>query len=318
MSEELPTARPAELARRPPEARWLIRDLWGRAAAGVLGGAPKSAKSWMGLEMAVAVASATPCLGRFPVEDPGPALVYLAEDGLPLVRERLEALAAHRDLALEDLDLHVITAPALRLDLAPDRERLARTLERLQPRLLVLDPLVRLHRLNENDAGEISGLLGDLRALSRTHELALVLVHHASKKARRHLGEALRGSGDLYAFGDCYAYLQRTPKALRLSLEHRAAPAPDPLELTLASRPDGTATHLEIVEERPEDGAPTSLEDRVRHLLADHDQPLSRTALRDRLRVNNNRLGDTLHALEQRGVLARTPEGWALPGRDAL
>ena len=35
-----------------------------------------------------------------------------------------------------------------------DRRRLQDTVRRLSPRLLLLDPLVRLHRRNENDAAE--------------------------------------------------------------------------------------------------------------------------------------------------------------------
>ena len=36
------------------------------------------------LDLAVSIASPTPCLGRINVLDPGPTLVYLAEDSGPL------------------------------------------------------------------------------------------------------------------------------------------------------------------------------------------------------------------------------------------
>jgi len=35
----------------------------------------------------------------------------------------------------------------------------------LRPRLLLLDPLVRLHSLDENHAGEVAGLLAYFRSL---------------------------------------------------------------------------------------------------------------------------------------------------------
>ena len=38
-------------------------------------------------------------------------LVYLAEDALPIVRERVEGMARHRGLELAGVDIHVITAP---------------------------------------------------------------------------------------------------------------------------------------------------------------------------------------------------------------
>ena len=123
--------------------RWLIESLWARRAVGLLGGPPKSCKSWLGLDMALSVASDTPCLGRFPVREPGAALVYLAEDHLAAVRSRIESLCRHRGLTISKLDLYVVTASVLRLDLERDQRRLDLILSDLRPRLLVLDPLVR-------------------------------------------------------------------------------------------------------------------------------------------------------------------------------
>ena len=61
----LPTLPVHALKEQPTQAQWLVRQLWGTAAVGVIGGAPKTAKSWLGLELAVSVASGTACLGRF-------------------------------------------------------------------------------------------------------------------------------------------------------------------------------------------------------------------------------------------------------------
>jgi hypothetical protein len=308
--EPLETRQVAALDRQPPEHKWLIRELWGRAAVGIVGGAPKCCKSWLGLDMATSVASATPCLDHFPVEAQGAVLVYLAEDALPMVRARIEALCEHRGVDLAQLPLHVIAAPVLRLDLERDQRRLALTLERLQPRLLLLDPLVRLHRLDENSAGEISGLLGYLRELQRRFDTAVVLVHHASKKQRAHPGQALRGSGDLHAFGDDNAYLARRDDHLLLTIEHRAARAPEPLPVRLVSRPDGSATHLALLTAPDAVDRPRALSDAVLDALRRAAEPLNRGALRERLRVNNQRLGDALQQLERDGHVRRTTEGW--------
>ena len=62
-----------------------------------------------------------------------------------------------KDLA--EVEIHAITAPVLRLDREPDRARLRATSRRLRPRLLLLDPLVRLHGIDENHAGEVAELL---------------------------------------------------------------------------------------------------------------------------------------------------------------
>ena len=65
----------------------------------------------------------------------------------PAVRARIEALCAHRRLDIERLNLYVITASTLRLDLAADQKRLNATVAAFAPTVLLLDPLVRLHRL---------------------------------------------------------------------------------------------------------------------------------------------------------------------------
>jgi hypothetical protein len=326
MSDQtLPTCRAAALQTGGSQGiPWRIDQVWA-GGVGILGGPPKCAKSWLGLDMAVSLASASPCLGHFAVRDPGPTLVYLAEDDLPDVRARLAGICLHRGIDFDALDVHVITAPVVRLDQASDQKRLAATLESLHPRLLLLDPLVRLHRLDENSSADISALLGYLRELQRRHDVAIVLVHHMRKAIRAQLGQALRGSSDLHAWTDHAAYLIRSGskgERLRLTLEHRAAPAPDPLELRLVSRHDGTATHLEIASSScapggagnpPEVATPLSLQERILHAIRRAGHPVSRAQLRDALRVNNNRLGDVLNDLERSGRVCRSDAGISLP-----
>lgn len=314
---QLPVSRVAELPSTSPQQRWLIDPLWAHQAVGLVGGYPKSLKSWFGLDLALSVASATPALGAFAVADCGPTLVYMAEDALPLVRERIAGICDHRGLALDSLPLFAITAPTLRLDLTADQARLAATCADLRPKLLVLDPLVRIHRGDENSSGDISALLGFLRDLQRRFHLAVVLVHHMSKRRRADLGQSLRGSGDLHAFGDTNAYLvrQRERQRVTLTLEHRSAPPPAPVELALVSRPDGSATHLEIVaadHDASSQAVVPGLAERVLDALR-QGQPQPRIALRRQLRVSNARLGLVLTQLESRQLIERTADGWRRP-----
>jgi hypothetical protein len=116
-----------------------------------------------------------------------------------------------------------------------DQELLAETVRHLKPRFLLLDPFVRLHRIDENNAGSVSPLLGYLRELQRECGTAIMVTHHSRKNSSKatHAGQGLRGSGDLHAWGDSNLYIRRSKKTLRLAIEHRAAPEPDPLTLAL-------------------------------------------------------------------------------------
>jgi hypothetical protein len=157
----LPVVRVGEIPREENPQRWLVEQLWGASSVGVIGGAPKCSKTWLGLDLALSVATGTPCLGKYTVPQAGPVLVYLAEDALPIVRERVEGTARHRGLELDAVQIHVITVPTLRLDRDPHRGQLFETAKRLRPRLL-LDPFVRLHGVDENHATEVAELLAGI------------------------------------------------------------------------------------------------------------------------------------------------------------
>ena len=305
----LPLVRVGDIPTEENAQRWLVEQLWGEASVGVIGGAPKCSKTWLGLDLALSVATGTECLGKYAVPRAGPVLLYLAEDALPVVRERVQGMAQHRGLNLDAVEIHVITTPTLRLDRGPHRERLFETAKRIRPRLLLLDPLVRLHGIDENNATEVAGLLAYFRSLQRRLDLSVVLVHHTRKNAAGGVaaGQGLRGSSDLHAFGDSNLYLRRSRERLVLSSEHRAAAAPPPVYLDLVTAHADT-THLEIVAEL-EDYNRRSLEQQVLELLTD-GVVLTRGKLRDTLSVKNERLGDVLQSLERTAQVRRTATGW--------
>jgi hypothetical protein len=314
--ETLPIVRAAELVDAHELQPWLVSSLWARAAVGILGGAPKCCKSWLALDLAVSIASRTPCLGRFAVEDPGPVMLYMAEDSAAVVKARLQGLCDHRGIRLEGLPIDVITAPSLRIDRRRDQERLVTTVKRAAPRLLVLDPFVRLHRVDENDAGQVSSVLGYLRTLQRDLDVAVLVVHHARKNggAGAQAGQSLRGSGDLHAWGDSNLYLRRHQGNLTLTIEHRAAQAPDPLALRLVADNSRGDAHLALVESGEQRAATAiNLEQTLIATLATAGEPLGRTALRDKMRVRNERLGEALTHLAATGAIVRVGDRWAVP-----
>ena len=309
----------ANLKVQKDQDRWLIEGLWAQSAIGVLGGPAKCFKTWLGLEMAVAVATGTDALGHFPTRQQGPVLVYLAEDSLSQVRARVEALCRGRGLDLKNLPLHVITEASLRLDLELDLKRLASTIDAIRPHLLVLDPLVRMHRLDENSASEISGLLSNVREMQRRFDVAILLAHHASKKARAHPGQALRGSSDLHALGDSNLYVTRRPQGILLTVEQRAARSPDPMWMDLVVKDEQRTAVLRV---RPLDQKAAQpgrdLGNAIIDVLARASGPIPRGELRKRVGVNNQRLGEVLARLGDQGQVERVAGGLVLGCRREL
>ena len=306
--ETLPVVRAADLEELDPARRWLIEPLWIHAGVGTIGGLPKSCKSWLGLDMAVSVASGTPCLDIFPVCDPGPVLLYMAEDAGSMVKARLNGICRHRGLDLNGLPIDVITAPQLRLDLPVDQRRLAETVHRAAPRLLLLDPFVRLHQVN---AGEVAAILGYLRALQRTYHVSVTVTHHSRKGGSATGGISLRGSGDFFAWVDTALSLRRRQHNLLLSVEHRAAAAPDPLTLALLGDEQDMHLGLSRAQESTSASPPADLDATILNAL--HrvgDVGLTRAALRSTLRVRNERLSEALPRLTAAGKIAQRGDRW--------
>ena len=308
----LPVEPAYRLAERSEQHRWLVTGLWSEQAVGIVGGEPKCCKSFLALDLAVAVAAGVPCLRRFAVPRAGRVLLFAAEDALHIVRRRLEGISAAASVALASLDIQVITAPTLRLDLDADRRNLAETVASLQPRLLILDPFVRLHRIDENASGEVAPLLAYLRELQRRHDVAVLVVHHAKKGGGGvRAGQALRGSSEFHAWGDSNLYLRRDGDDLSLSVEHRAAPSMTPITIELAQR--GTALALEVVDRRdPATPPPSSLDERITATLAGADAALPFAKLRAGCRVRATTLYERLAVLADTGRVVKTDHGYRL------
>ena len=311
----LPVEPAYRLAERSEEHRWLVTGLWSEQAVGIVGGEPKCCKSFLALDLAVAVAGGVPCLRRFAVPRAGRVLLFAAEDALHIVRRRLEGISAAARVALANLDIQVITAPTVRLDLDADRRSLDETVAKLKPRLLVLDPFVRLHRIDENASGEVAPLLAYLRELQRRHGVAVVVVHHAKKGAGGiRAGQALRGSSEFHAWGDSNLYLRRNGDDLTLTAEHRAAPTMPTVILELAQRANALA--LEAIERRqPQTPPQSSVDERITAALAEAARPLPFAELRARCRVRTATLYERLATLTAAGRLGKSHQGYRLAGR---
>jgi hypothetical protein len=295
-----------------PQNRWLIEPLWFKGGVGILGGHAKVCKTHLAAELALAVASGHPALGRLPVSSSGPVLFYGAEDALPMLRERFEDLAKARGLSLDHIPLFLLDVPTLRLERPEHLERLRAAVKNIQPRLLVLDPLVRIARLDENSAADVSQLLGSLRTMQRDFDLALLLVHHARKSKAPNPGQALRGSSDISAWSDTNLYLFRKKQHLTLQVEHRFAAPPTPLQLKLSTDP---AIHLTIINNdtsKIHDAKHQTLDPLQQQLLKhlSKHRPMTTVALRSLLHRRKQLVVAALEHLAKLNLVQRKPEGW--------
>lgn len=120
--------------------RWLVRGIWPAGAYGVHAAEMKAQKTWNGLDLAVSVASGTSWLNAFPVDDPGPVVVFAGEGGKAGLVRRIRAIAESRGVRAEELSI-VVCVRAPHLSSTAHLDQIRELLAELRPRLVVLDPL---------------------------------------------------------------------------------------------------------------------------------------------------------------------------------
>ena len=188
---ELPLVTAAALANKPaPPRRWHVPDIIPGKQVTELGGDGGVGKSTVAKQLAVATAAGKPWLGTSP--EPGPVVYLSAEDDLDELHRRLENIAASYGVDLADLG-HLYFVPLAGLDAvlaAPDAKGivsptrvwrgLVAIVERVRPRLVILDTRADVFAGNENARAEARQFVGLLRGLAIEHDLAVLLLAHPS------------------------------------------------------------------------------------------------------------------------------------------
>jgi hypothetical protein len=120
-AQPLLTIPAAQLVQTASPVEWLVEGLLLKSGAAILGGAPKTGKTFLALDLCVAVASGTTGAGYFRVETACPATLLCAEDPSPVLAQRLTALARSRSKDLHQLPIEIIVEPRVQLPAALPR-----------------------------------------------------------------------------------------------------------------------------------------------------------------------------------------------------
>jgi hypothetical protein len=311
--EPFPVRRIDEIQPQDPDELWLIDHLWLRGGVGMLGAPPKHFKTWLAAELALSVATGKPAFGCYPVREPGPVLFFGAEDRLPLLRTRFGAIAQARGFVLDQVPLYLLDLILLRLDTQKHLRRLEATLDQYRPRLLVLDPFVRIATVDENSAAEVSAVLGALRELQRRFNVAVLLVHHTRKASGSSATQAFRGSGDFGAWSDSNLIIKSRKNELVLTLEHRSARAPEPLVLHFQTEP---TPHLAVLPGNEPSPAMVSDELEAALLACLPKTGVIRPTddLREQVGRRKAHVLEALRRLQEQGLVVHTKTGWRRAG----
>lgn len=217
---------------------WLIRDIWMRNSHGIVAGEPKTYKSTITTDIAVSVASGAKLWDKYDVEDPGPVLIVQNENAPWIVKSRLEAIIeskglvgnvvqAGRTLTITwppVLPIYHINNSGFSLDSSEDCDMLMSYVEKIRPKLLILDPLYLMFEGDINSAKELSPVLQFLLSVRDTYGCSIMVIHHWNKNGSSSRGgQRMLGSATLHGWTDSSLFLSRDEGDVVIEREFRGA-----------------------------------------------------------------------------------------------
>ncbi len=290
-----------------PSTAWLVTGLITRGGLVQFGAEPKSGKTWLALEIAVAITTGTRALGDAYAAR-GVVAYFFAEDLDRQVRNRIRALLAGRNLGPPALGGRLHVCPRGKtLDITRDEDLAwvvasARRLGQLD--LLVLDPLRDIHSGKENESDDMANVMRRMKVLGEVLGCTVGFAHHTAKASKesgdRRAGQRARGSGAIHGSTDSGIYFGlrggdgKNVLDIGVEVEIKGAGGMGRFAARLAIEDDDEQEARQatwaVMRYEPEAEGDTEGQDakdddavvsRVRELANDGHPPISKSALRD-------------------------------------
>jgi len=183
-----------------PEPKWAVPGLLTEGLT-ILAGRPKRGKSWMGLGLALAVASGGLALGKIKVEK-GDALYLALEDNERRLQNRLDRIKAPEDRLPSKLHLVTDFLPLAMGGMTSLLEWLDRHKD---TRLVIIDTLGRIlpsAKGNNNQFADDYRFIGKLQKLSIDRGFALLIIHHIRKEGAEYALDRVAGTTGITGAAD--------------------------------------------------------------------------------------------------------------------
>lgn len=189
-----------------PPPKWLVPGVLTEGSLAAIYGAPESGKSFLAVDMSMAIAGGIDWHGR-QVEHGG--VLYIAAEGAPGLGKRFRAWKVDRCAQGRRFDLHLMRDD---LNLAAVKDGGVRAFvqavtDELGPlRLIVIDTLNQTAAgADENSAKDMGRYIASMKLLRNATGAAVVVVHHSGKD----LSKGMRGSTALLGAMDTTVEVER-------------------------------------------------------------------------------------------------------------
>ncbi|MEK9158357.1 MAG: AAA family ATPase, partial [Patescibacteria group bacterium] len=193
-----------------PEPEWTVEHLVPAGAITAVSGAPASYKTWVMIELAKTVARGENLFNTFKTTK-GNVLIIDEENGERMFYDRFKKIEGS-----DDLNIFLLSLDSFKLT-SQTVQQLKDFCKKESIKLIIFDSLVRIHSGNENDAMDMSEVMGMLRQIAK-EGITIIFTHHHRKSGilRSNPSQDMRGSSDILASVDCHLAMERKNKVLTI------------------------------------------------------------------------------------------------------
>ena len=146
-------------------------------------GRPKSGKSFLAMNFGLAISSGIDFAG-FNIKKAEKVLLLSAEGGYLSNRRRLIAMKQKIN-ECEFNEFYMSTLSYFPINEQSNYKSLYDYINKEKPKVLIIDPFIKFHNVDENTSSQIMEILGKIRFLIEKFSLSVILVHHSGKNESR-------------------------------------------------------------------------------------------------------------------------------------
>lgn len=268
-------------------------------------GRPKVGKSWLTLQLAIAVARGERFIG-LPVNTPGRVVYIALEESQSRTATRMQRLIEAETPFLENISMVYSMDPWIH----GGKEQLDRILEERKPTLVIIDTLLALLGGSDRKKDVLRSEYAEIDAIRKVaakHDTALLLVHHMRKAVIGESGiDAVAGSTGVTAAADAVWTIKREDPASGICGLEVVGREVEEQSLAIRFKRDGEVG-WELIGTGPE--VKTIKDEREIMTLLRDEGALSPARIAGLLRMNANNVRSVLYAMSQRGAVTRQSSG---------
>jgi len=196
--------------------KYIVPGYFADNTINIIAGLQASYKSWILLDLGIALASGTLWLNRYPTARRRVMVIDQERPKLEIQR-RIRAITTAKNINLEDLENYFIprVGTTIRLNQDKSYEAFTRLIEKERPEVILIDSLKAFQSGNINDNQVMQDVFERFKALRNKFGVTFVILHHENKGAYLRNREGNEVTAENIAGASC---INEVPEGLFVSV----------------------------------------------------------------------------------------------------